>query len=204
MRSYDSRGRPCLTEKVKLDRPRLTNAETLARALKQVTDFRLAIDGGAHVGIWTNLLCGHFGVVHAFEPSAETFAALVDEVAAAQNATLHNQALMDVEGYGEAIGNKSWARYVAHVEDGGFPIRTLDSFGFASCGLLKLDIEGAELLALRGAERLVDRFRPVIVVEVKRAMASRYGWKPDDLREWLAAKQYRLLVDSDPNKVYVP
>jgi FkbM family methyltransferase len=43
--------------------------------------------------------------------------------------------------------------------------KTLDSFDLPGCDLIKLDVEGDEIRALRGAERTVIRHRPVIFSE---------------------------------------
>ncbi|MCK9929525.1 FkbM family methyltransferase [Frankia sp. Mgl5] len=45
----------------------------------------------------------------------------------------------------------------------------LDSLDLRDVGLIKVDVEGHELAVLRGAEGLVRRFRPVLVVEVEDA-----------------------------------
>ena len=45
--------------------------------------------------------------------------------------------------------------------------RTLDSFEFASVGLIKLDIQGAEYSALIGARETILRHRPVLLIEEK-------------------------------------
>ncbi len=174
------------------------------KALHRVTDFRVAIDGGAHLGVWTKFYSEFFDVVHAFEPSDDTFDKLVLNLCGFPNVSCHHRALFDADGHGEVVGKKSWSRRVVLADGESFNLRSLDSFGFASCGLLKLDLEGAELLALHGADTLVRRFKPVIVVEVKGRTAGKYGWKPADLDRWLLAKTYRLLMSNHPNRVYVP
>jgi FkbM family methyltransferase len=54
------------------------------------------------------------------------------------------------------------------------PVETirLDSLDLADLGLIKIDVEGHELAALRGAAGLVERFRPTLVVELEDARAS--------------------------------
>nr|WP_255630640.1 DUF4287 domain-containing protein [Novosphingobium sp. FKTRR1] len=48
-------------------------------------------------------------------------------------------------------------------------VRPLDALNLASCGLLKIDVEGIESAVLRGAADKIDRCRPIIYVENVRA-----------------------------------
>ena len=55
------------------------------------------------------------------------------------------------------------------------PMLTLDSFGFQDVGFIKVDCEGYERQVLEGGVETIERERPVIIVEQKPDMASRYG-----------------------------
>src|SRR4030095_13809625 len=44
---------------------------------------------------------------------------------------------------------------------------TIDSLGLDAVGLIKLDIQGSETIALRGAEETLRRCRPVVLIEEK-------------------------------------
>jgi FkbM family methyltransferase len=54
-------------------------------------------------------------------------------------------------------------------QDGGLkqmiPTLTIDSLGLERCDLIKIDIEGMEPFALRGAAKTIERFRPIISAE---------------------------------------
>ena len=71
-------------------------------------------------------------------------------------------------------------------------IRLDDVFGSESVALMKVDVEGFELLVLQGAEGIVDRSRPILYVENDRIDKS------EALIEWLWAKQYRLWWHTPP------
>ena len=67
------------------------------------------------------------------------------------------------------------------------PCRRLDDLvGEQEVGLMKVDVEGFELSALRGAEATIDRSRPVLYVENDRVENS------DALIDWIRAKDYRM------------
>ena len=52
---------------------------------------------------------------------------------------------------------------------------TLDSFDLQDVDFIKLDCEGYELFALRGAEETLKRCRPCVIVEQKPNRAQRFG-----------------------------
>ncbi|MGY2052756.1 FkbM family methyltransferase [Methylobacterium sp. JK268] len=61
---------------------------------------------------------------------------------------------------------------------------------------IRLDVEGAELAALRGAFRTLGRFSPWLIVEASRAAFAARGFGPDDLAR--ALHGYRLhRIDPD-------
>jgi len=60
--------------------------------------------------------------------------------------------------------------------------------------LIKIDIEGAELLALRGAQRTIERDRPVIFYEENESAYQAFGYTVADVRGFLKAFGYRLYL----------
>lgn len=69
------------------------------------------------------------------------------------------------------------------------PVLPIDSIvpSWAQVTVLKLDVEGMEEQALRGAERTIDRCRPEIFAEIWEAEAL------DSIRRLLSAKGYTLI-----------
>jgi FkbM family methyltransferase len=65
-------------------------------------------------------------------------------------------------------------------------------FGGETVSLMKVDVEGFELLVLQGAEVIIDRCRPVLYVENDRPEKS------SELIEWLWSKEYRLWWHTPP------
>lgn len=144
---------------------------TLHRALALVDDFICAIDGGAADGTWTQVMALQFAEVHAFEPHPRAFEVLHRRLGDAHNVRLYNKALWDgpdkLHLEHQRPGSTKWRG--AYVQpDGDIDGISIDSLELQRCGLIKLDLEGAEMIALRGAQNTIKRHKPVVIVECKR------------------------------------
>jgi FkbM family methyltransferase len=102
----------------------------------------------------------------------------------AQNVTLHACALGEKEGWvsmktaptssGDTfVTGHSMLAEVAGAGD--IPMKRLDDFGFQDVDFLKVDCEGYELFVLRGAEEMLKRCRPCVIVEQKPGHAQKFG-----------------------------
>lgn len=73
-------------------------------------------------------------------------------------------------------------------------VQTLDSLlpaGYCP-DLVKIDVEGAEWPAMRGASDTLSRCRPLLLFECGLGASERYGTHPEDLARWLEERGYRL------------
>lgn len=141
-------------------------------ALKYVSGRTLAVQAGGNCGVWPAHLAKVFERVITFEPDETNYSCLVRNVPA--NVDAVRAALGDVR---EAVGLHTEARNIgAHYVDGSGTIQqiVLDDLELKACDFLCLDIEGMEPLAIKGAQKTIDRFRPVILVEDK-GLSERYG-----------------------------
>jgi len=149
-------------------------------ALQYCQRFRFAIDGGAHVGTWSVALAKRFKQVVAFEPAADTYACLVENTAAYPNIRTVRAALGSIDGvcfvHDDATrkGNTG-SRMVVEDPTGTVPLVRLDSVKFDEVDFLKLDLEGYEGEALKGAKQLLFDCAPVVMVECKQFSPPRHG-----------------------------
>lgn len=133
-------------------------------AIRHVRNWSVAIDCGAHVGIFTRRMEERFAEVYAFEPLADNFRCLAQNTS---KAFLFNCVLWN--GVGKVAMRltehpNSGAAEVSGTMDGKYPAISLDAFCFRNVGLIKLDVQGSESVLLRGAKRtLMDG--PVLIVE---------------------------------------
>jgi hypothetical protein len=71
--------------------------------------------------------------------------------------------------------------------------------------VLKIDVEGAELQVLRGAEQTLARHRPVLMIELDSQLLSTMGTSSADVRNLLASYGYNEDgVFDDSNVRFVP
>lgn len=151
----------------------------------------IAIDGGAHVGSFSVELAQYFKEVHAFEPCADSFAMLIDNVI--DGVRVYRQALMDrkcnINVF--APGRQTLtARQVEYSDDGDTEAITIDDLELPGCDLIKLDLEGAEMLALMGAKNTIKKYHPFLVIEFNN-LASRFGHTQDDIINALTRWGYK-------------
>jgi FkbM family methyltransferase len=171
----------------------------LTAALAHVTDWSIAVDGGAHVGSWSRLMSAKFQRVIAIEPSPDTFEALEANLVTfgCQNVDARNVALGAAAGWVSmtldevnAARKNTGGRFVQ--PDGTIPLTTLDAFDLPTLGFLKLDVEGSEFVALMGARKTIARCQPIILFENK-GLWLKYGVERFGPQKLLTSLGYRQL-----------
>ncbi len=58
--------------------------------------------------------------------------------------------------------------------------------------VLKMDIEGSELLALRGGTALFEGARPILLAEFSDRRTRPFGYRAVDAYDWLSEREYML------------
>jgi FkbM family methyltransferase len=182
----------------------------LDAALGYISDFRVAVDGGAHVGTWTRVMADRFARVIAVEPSADTFEALCENVRAfgLANVEVKNVALggaagrvdMVLDGRAATLNNTGGRRI---VEGSGTPMEAIDDWGLETLGFLKLDVEGSEVVALQGARKTLRRCRPIVLFENK-GLWKRYGFDQRAPHGILTGLLYKPIVKIGCDEIWGP
>ncbi len=67
--------------------------------------------------------------------------------------------------------------------------------------VMKIDVEGAELMVLRGAEPFIRRFRPLIITELSQLNFQRAGYTSTDLIDYLRSLEYDVQILDDHRKL---
>ena len=161
------------------------------------------LDVGSNVGFYSMLALdavGATGAIHAFEIDERPLRCLRKTIAheGLDNMQLHETAVGHRDGLiglnpHEDSGNSGV------VETGGerqVKMTKLDTWwrgsGAKNIQAIKLDIEGAELLALQGAEELLRAERPLLVCESDEDLQTRFGYGQKQLLDCLAGLRYRV------------
>ena len=159
--------------------------------------FRTAIQAGGNMGVWPWLLAKKFVRVITAEPEPECLRYLRENVPQ-RNVEILSVALGSAPSRCSIqyeMGNLG-AQFVVPGTD--FEVVTVDSLGVADCDLIYLDIEGAEMDALRGAVETIRKSWPVVVVEDKK-LSERFGYQKGDIEKWLA-KDFGYRVAARPHR----
>jgi FkbM family methyltransferase len=132
-----------------------------------IREWRVAVDVGAHVGLWTMQMAKRFENVIAFEPMEHIRACFLRNVTRMDRITLYPLALGAEAGKvamhytPESSGN-------THIIAGdSVEMKPLDDYGLEHVDFVKIDCEGAELGVVRGAEETIRRCRPCMIIEQK-------------------------------------
>jgi hypothetical protein len=87
-------------------------------------------------------------------------------------------------------------RSAPHGEQYPVEVVTLDSAlehkPFKSIDVIKIDIEGAELRALRGATKTIERFKPLLLIEIVESALREAGTTSEELGAFLRQRDYVL------------
>jgi FkbM family methyltransferase len=135
----------------------------------------VVIDAGANIGLFAIYCTRRFGPLrmYAFEPAPDPYGRLLRNLIAnsADNVIAENAALFSVGGTVCLRPNARTTESTLSNEDTADTLRvtavSLDDFAYSraitNVGLMKIDVEGAELEVLRGAANLLGATRQIVV-----------------------------------------
>lgn len=142
------------------------------RIMLHVEHQGLAVQAGGACGIWPARLAGLFDRVVTCEPQPDNYACLVSNLQPYTNVVAHRLALgpcadqVNLHRDEFETGNAG-AWYVVPGPGEQVRVVALDSLSLPACDLICLDVEGAELGVIIGAQQTIEKFHPVVVIECK-------------------------------------
>ncbi len=158
------------------------------------------VDVGCHKGEILDLLlqAAPLGIHHGFEPIPILFHNLELKYAGRSNCHLYDVALSNQRGtssFNYVVSNPSYSGLLKrkydrpHEEDTQITVRTerMDDFfpSDARIDLIKIDVEGGELMVLEGAVNTLRRCKPVVIFEHGLGASDLYGSTPEKVFDLL-------------------
>lgn len=165
------------------------------------------LDVGANVGYYTLVaakMVGPTGTVHAFEASPDVFPWLETNAALnpAANIRIHACAVTDQCGetrFHTARSDKTGFSSIRDLGAEGASVATVPTVALDSMlddlpavRLVKIDVEGAELLVLRGMTNLIDRDQPFLISEIDDKFLQEMGFSATEMCAFLTERGYGL------------
>ena len=166
----------------------------------------VVFDIGGNIGWFSLNTAKRYGgsvEIHTFEPIPATYAQLVRNVELNEATSVHpnnfgfsdDGSLKTFFYYPQGSGNASTADLSGRddVERIVCEVRTLDDYASESGilpGMIKCDVEGAELLVFRGGVETIGKALPIVFTEMLRKWAASFGYSPNDIIDWFAALGY--------------
>jgi FkbM family methyltransferase len=163
------------------------------------------MDVGANWGLYSLLISravGPSGKVYAFEPVPEIFARLKERIALnnATNVIPVPIALSDEKGVAKMSIKGMSSSLFRRVSDEFVEVQVerLDDFvereKIERVDAIKIDVEGAELKVIRGADKTIRRDKPILMVEIQAATLQAAGTTPEELFETIVSYGYNAFA----------
>lgn len=186
--------------------PSVRNA--IDRFVRQGSD---CYDIGANLGLWSLRMAekaGGSGHVFAFEPLLRNVRSLAENAVLSGLANIEVMpfALGEAEGWAtlyvpEDVGRSALAPESSTDETERVLVRRLDDVWKEQRGptvsFVKMDVEGAEPMVLRGGQAFFGSVRPITCCEINPGKLRNMGFDPRDVFDAFACWRYRVLEWSD-------
>ncbi len=175
------------------------------------------IDVGANVGVYTlyaAALVGRAGAIDSFEPASKAAARLRENLRLNDltTARVHEVAVGAVPSSVRFSVDRDTVNAIELEEPPSASgtievpcVRLDDALRSGRYAMGKMDIEGAEPLALFGARRLLEEANPPVWLLEMNGGLRRYGFTEKGLQDWLLERHYELtLYDADSRTFSFP
>ena len=141
-----------------------------------------SLDVGAYKGVYTYFISKYSRTVYAFEPNPKSYKILKRTVD--KNVKVLPYALSDKSSYNFLKipkGKKGYSNQGGSIRNvkldknyGKLKIETkkIDDLKLKNIGFIKIDAEGVELKVLKGAKKLIKKYKPNLLIEIEERYIS--------------------------------
>jgi FkbM family methyltransferase len=181
-----------------------TNSNAPQEIAKFCKQHRAVIQAGGHCGLYPFQYSKIFENVYTFEPEELNHFCLTTNLQGIENVRIERCALgAEESSISLNINEKNCGNHSVDLStDGTIPLKKIDKFKIENVDLIHLDLEGFELFALKGAQKTIKKYKPVIVLETNN-FCENFNYTIDELEEWLDSINYTRLVKWPDDRVYV-
>ena len=186
-------------------------SEDIRSVLNLLPPNPVVIDVGANFGIYSVLIASSSGdcQVHAFEPVPQTVALLqsnADRNGVSGRIIINNMAVGSEPGNMLITTDRYAGNYLlAHNNYDGnvreVSVIRLDDYvaqkGLQRIDFIKCDVEGAELLVMKGAGHVLANMRPTVMLEIADEWTRRFDYSADDLMAHMSEAGYECKHGAD-------
>ena len=183
--------------------------------IKLLKDGDVALDIGANIGYYSIMMAKivRNGKVICFEPTKKYFKILSKNVNANKltNVQVYNFALSNRIGkFNIFVGSDSATMHpINKVENRNketINTQTLDSFvsnnNIKDINFIKIDIDGHEPLFFEGAEKTLNTYKPIIIMEISHQHFRKAGYLAWDFYKYLKDNGYHIYDEKHLSEIY--
>ncbi len=159
---------------------------TLSDSVLRKMNKKDCIDAGGYIGDSAIVFSKNYDFkrIFSFEPLKNNYSLLVDNI--------KKYKMENVFPYNKGLGEKQGIVKIKDSDDGSFitnkgenleriGITTIDKFALSNklnIGLIKMDIEGYEMKAIRGAVEIIKRNKPILLISIYHLGSDFFEIKP--------------------------
>jgi len=156
------------------------------RALSHVKKWRLALDIGANIGLWSKDLSNFFDQLICFEPNKFCIdylkkninlnKSIINSFALGSKNEEKNLLIHSTNSGASSFINKTktgydteqnpiYGKFSDHTKSLSVKVKKLDNFNFNNVDFIKIDVQGFELEVLKGAKETLVKNDPILCIE---------------------------------------
>jgi len=178
--------------------------EFLKTLMDHIPNRNIMIQAGGNCGQYVREYAKWFNTVYTFEPDPINFLCLTlnspRNVIKTQACLGKEKIFIELDGHVTDDGPEAGGMHVG--QKGNIPTVRIDDMNLPGCDLIQLDIEGYEYFALLGAQRTIEKYHPVIMIEWYEPWAERYSTNKTMLDNFFSKLGYCHIMRQDNDHIY--